>query len=307
MEVASGDRRASLDETKELVSNGKRAFVYLSYVPEDGAVAQKISEIFEQRGMDCWYAARDQKATLPWPDCVNEAIETSRFFVVVLTARAAESKTLIPEIKTAVHAGRALVVLSVGDHELSPSLENELIAAHWMTVGEKTKHEDIVELWRLLVEIETGAVIEEDGIIAAPPGLVDPHNASGILLHLHALVGKINGRTTYKLDERQRLLIGRGPAVDIDVSDSRVSRRHAGIAVKRDPVQGLCLKVVDLMSTNGTWIRYFREGDSEFSKFLENGEATINSGAVIRVGSTDIRITSAHVPSNLIHLSSAAS
>ena len=304
MEVASGERRDPLDETKEIVSaSGKRAFVYLSYVSEEHALAQKICQVFEERGMECWYAARDQKATLPWPDCVNEAIETSRFFVVLLTPRAAKSKTLIPEIKTALHAGRALVVLSIGDPDLSPGLENELIAAHWMTVADTTKHKDIVELWRLLVEIETGAVIEEDGIVEAPPGLVDPHSASGILVHLHALVGKINGRTTYKLNEREKLLIGRGPAVDIDVSDARVSRRHAGIAVKRDPIKGLCLKVTDLMSRNGTWIRYFREGDAEFSKFLENGETTINSGAIIRVGSTDIRITAAHVPSNLVHLS----
>ena len=304
MEVASGDKHDPLDQTKEFESSkASQAFVYFCYASKESGVVARIAQIFEERGMKCWFAERDQKPSLPWPDCVNEAIETCRFFVVLLTPQAAQSKSLLPEIKTAIAAGRTLVVLSIGDPDVQPQLEHELLAADWITISEQAKYKDIVELWRLLVEMETGAVIEDDGIVEAPPGLVDPQNASGMLVHLKALVGKISGRTTYKLDERERLLIGRGPAVDIDVSDPRVSRRHAGLTVKRDPVYGLCLKVVDLMSTNGTWIRYFREGDAEFSQFLENGEATINSGAIIRVGSTDIRITAAHVPSNLVHLS----
>lgn len=304
MEVASGEKRDPLDQTEEFES-GKiaQAFAYFCYAAEDQGIVSRIVQIFEERGMNCWFADRDQKPSLPWPDCVNEAIETCRFFVVLLTPRAAKSNSLLPEIKTAVRADRTLVVLSIGDPDVDPQLELELIAADWITIAEKAKHKDVVELWRLLVELETGAVIEDDGIIAAPTGLVDPQNASGMLVHLKALVGKISGRTTYKLNERESLLIGRGPAVDIDVGDVRVSRRHAGLTVKRDPGYGLCLKVVDLMSTNGTWIRYFRDGDPEFTKFLANGESTINSGAIVRVGSTDIRVTAAHVPSNLVHLS----
>ena len=304
MEVASGDKRDPLDQTKEFESSkASQAFAYFCYAGEERGIVARIAQIFEERGMSCWYADRDQKPTLPWPDCVNEAIETCRFFVVLLTPRAAQSDSLLPEIKTAIQAGRTLIVLSIGDPDIDPQLELELIGADWITISNKAKHQDVVELWRLLVEMETGAVIEDDGIVEAPPGLVDPQNASGMLIHLKALVGEISGRTTYKLEERERLLIGRGPAVDIDVNDSRVSRRHAGLTLKRDPVYGLCLKVVDLMSTNGTWIRYFREGDTDFSQFLENGEATINSGAIIRVGSTDIRITAAYVPSNLVHIS----
>ncbi|MEM7465907.1 MAG: TIR domain-containing protein [Pseudomonadota bacterium] len=305
MDVAGGDKLNPLDDTKEFVSAAaQRATVYLSHTPEQNKFAAKICEIFEERGMECWYAPRDQKPNDPWPDCVNEAIESCRFFVVLLTDKSAESKTLLPEIRSATHASRSLIVLNIGDPDIGPSLEHELIAAQWVNIKDKVKHDDIVEVWRLLVEIETGAIVEDDGIVAAPPGLVDPQDASGILIHLKALVGRINGRTTFKLSERERITIGRGPAVDIDVSDSRVSRRHAGITVKRDPTYGLCMKVVDLMSTNGTWIRYFREGDAEFSKFLENGETMINSGAIIRVGSTDIRVTSAHVPNNLVHLPS---
>lgn len=305
MEIASGDERDPLDETKEFVSTAaQRSSVYLCYKSEDREKAAKVCQLFEQRGMACWFAARDQKPSLPWPDCLDEAIESSRFFLLILTANSAQSPELIPELTKALQAERSIVVLSIGSVDIIPELENPLLNAHWFSVGEKASYQDIEKLWRLLVELETGAIIEEDGIVEMEPGLVNPVNASGILVHLNTLVGRITGKTTYKLAERERLLLGRGPAVDIDVEDSRVSRRHAGLAVKRDSVHGLYLSVVDLMSTNGTWIRYFRDGDSELSKFLENGEARVTSGAVIRLGSTDIRVTSVHVPSNLIHLSS---
>jgi len=305
MEIASGDKRDPLAETSEFVSAAAhRSSVYLCHTPGDGAKAAKVCQLFEQRGMACWLAARDQKPSLPWPDCIDEAIESSRFFLLLLSAEAACSTELIPEIAKALQAERSIVVLSIGKGEVIAELDKLLVNAHWFTVGEKASYEDIERLWKRLVEFETGAIADDDGIVQMNPGLVDPMSASGILVHLKTLVGTISGKTTYKLAERERLLIGRGPAVDIDVQDTRVSRRHAGLAVKRDPVYGLHLKVVDLMSTNGTWIRYFREGDSELSKFLENGEARIDNGAVIRIGSTDIRVTSAHVPSNLIHISS---
>jgi hypothetical protein len=308
MEIASGDKRDPLDETKEFVSAAaQRASVYLCYKSEDRGKAAKVCQLFEQRGMACWFAARDQKPSQPWPDCLDEAIESSRFFLLFLTPYAAKSPDLIPELTKALAAGRSIVVLSIGEDEIIPELEKPLLNAHWFKVGEKASYQDIENLWRLLVELETGAVVEDDGIVEIQPGLVNPVNASGILVHLSTIAGRITGKTTYRLGERERLLLGRGPAVDIDVEDTRVSRRHAGLAVKRDPVHGLYLSVVDLMSTNGTWVRYFRDGDSEFSKFVENGEARVTSGAVIRLGSTDIRVTSAHVPSNLIHLSSRTS
>lgn len=305
MEIASGSKRDPLDETKEFVSTAaQRSSVYLCYHAKDKSKAAKVCQLFEQRGMACWFAARDQKPSQPWPDCLDEAIESSRFFLVFLTPQSAASLDMMPELSKAQQADRSIIVLSIGEFEVLPELENALLNAHWFNVGSKASYQDVENLWRLLVELETGAVVEDDGIVEIQPGLVNPVNASGILIHLSALVGRITGKTTYKLGERERLLLGRGPAVDIDVEDTRVSRRHAGLSVKRDPVHGLYLSVMDLMSTNGTWVRYFRDGDSEFSKFIANGEARINSGAVIRLGSTDIRVTSAHVPSNLIHLSS---
>lgn len=308
MEIASGSKRDPLDETKEFVSTAaQRASVYLCYHSEDQGKAAKVCQLFEQRGMACWFAARDQKPSQPWPDCLDEAIESSRFFLLFLTPQSARSPDLVPELTKALDAERSIVVLSIGDVDVIPELEKPLLNAHWFNVGEKASYQDVENLWRLLVELETGAIVEDDGIVETQPGLVNPVNASGILVHLSTIVGSISGKTTYKLGERQRLLLGRGPAVDIDVDDSRVSRRHAGLSVKRDPVHGLYLSVMDLMSTNGTWVRYFRDGDAEFTKFIANGEARINSGAIIRLGSTDIRVTSTHVPSNLIHLSSHTS
>src|SRR5687767_9182958 len=56
---------------------------------------------------------------------------------------------------------------------------------------------------------------------------------------------------THRLDGSQptRTLIGTSPACEIRITDREVSRRHA--ALER---VGTTLKIVDLSSTNGTWV-----------------------------------------------------
>lgn len=48
---------------------------------------------------------------------------------------------------------------------------------------------------------------------------------------------------------KPRTLIGRGSAMDIQLRDSEVSRRHAAIEIR-----DLDVEIVDLQATNGTWV-----------------------------------------------------
>ncbi|RIV36635.1 FHA domain-containing protein [Micromonospora radicis] len=72
----------------------------------------------------------------------------------------------------------------------------------------------------------------------------------------------------------QPLVIGRDPAVDIVVHDPHLSRRHAEIWLAGEGVS-----VVDLGSTNGTWVNELRT----------TGVARLTDGDVIRIGQTELR------------------
>jgi two-component system, NtrC family, response regulator HydG len=83
--------------------------------------------------------------------------------------------------------------------------------------------------------------------------------------------GLEKGRS-YRLDGSvpTRVLIGTSPACEIRVTDREVSRRHAGLERV-----GPALKVLDLSSTNGTWV--------DRVKVIE---AELQGGEYLRVGST---------------------
>lgn len=94
----------------------------------------------------------------------------------------------------------------------------------------------------------------------APPG------------YLHILAGEYAGR---REPLSGTLSIGRAPENDIVLSDPRVSRHHA--AIGRD---GDGFFLVDRGSSNGTWVSGRRI----------NGRAGLAPGAVITIGSNQIRL-----------------
>ncbi|MBS2013427.1 MAG: sigma 54-interacting transcriptional regulator [Deltaproteobacteria bacterium] len=96
-----------------------------------------------------------------------------------------------------------------------------------------------------------------------------------IVFTLTVTEGAERGRT-FRLDASvpTRTLIGTSPACEIRVTDREVSRRHA--ALER---VGTALKVVDLGSTNGTWIDR-----------VKVFEAELQGGELLRVGATVFQV-----------------
>jgi len=71
-----------------------------------------------------------------------------------------------------------------------------------------------------------------------------------------------------------RALVGTSPACALRLTDREVSRRHAAV-----DVQGHALRLVDLESTNGTWIQGVRVRD-----------ALLAGGEVVTLGATTLRV-----------------
>lgn len=75
-------------------------------------------------------------------------------------------------------------------------------------------------------------------------------------------------------DLPSRLLVGKGPACDVQLKDPEASRRHAAL-----DVVGLRLSLTDLDSTNGTFVNG-----------LAVGRAYLTGGEQITIGSTVLRV-----------------
>jgi len=274
--------------------SAQRASVYLCYAPADQQAASIIAEKFESRGTPVWFTERDMTADMAWPQCVVEAIGNSKFFVLLLSEETLNTEDIIPEIKEARAAGRSILVLRSVDLTLNEELDRLLSAAHELRIEAVPTDVDIDAAWNRLVEIESNSTWDNDE--SAPFEDIDGAQTEGFIVQLECLRGSMSGTLSSHLGHGDRLIFGRGTDVDIRVEDHRASRHHAGMLVERDPKFGLELYLMDLMSRNGTWVRYRREGDPDISKFLEHTQVRIVSGAIVRIGSTDFRVNVARVP-----------
>jgi DNA-binding NtrC family response regulator len=101
-----------------------------------------------------------------------------------------------------------------------------------------------------------------------------PEHASKNLAFRLRVTEPVEASRTVVLDESRRLLIGQSPVCEVRLADREASRRHAAISV-----EGSRARIVDLGSTNGTWL----DGVPVRDAFLEPGH-------VVRVGATELRL-----------------
>jgi pSer/pThr/pTyr-binding forkhead associated (FHA) protein len=284
--------------TEFLTRSAQRASVYICCARSDELAAKQFCDEFESRGTPCWLSARDVTQKSAWPQCIVEAIDNCTFFVLLLTQQGQNSTEIIPEVSEAVARGRTILVMQSFEQLLNPRLEQLLIESHLVTVNENLSASDIDATWSKIVEIEAAQTQAEVATAAQSNKPLVRGSTKSFLLQLDCLKGKIRGKTSYQLAPGDKLVFGRSDEADIFVDDARASRRHAGLLLDRDPKYGLELQLIDLMSRNGTWVRYRREGDADISKFLEHAQTRVEDGAIIRIGSTDIRLTALPIPAN---------
>ncbi len=74
---------------------------------------------------------------------------------------------------------------------------------------------------------------------------------------------------------KPRVFLGRGSAMDVQIKDSEVSRKHAMLEVRGDRVM-----LVDLGATNGTWVGGERAVESEITN---QGEFTLGSTTLMLI------------------------
>ena len=288
------------DVTREFISVAAgRASAFISYDPSDEIEARSLCQIIERRGLPCWFSARDVKPDMAWPQCVLEAIETCPVLVVLLTDAAIKAGHVVNEIEQAREHDHRVLVLNAAQERAGAELEFLLSTERWLDVELPMTAANHEAAWQALADVEMALFNE---IFEASSGLADTVPGEALLLRLDATLDAFKGKRMYQLTAGSRLLLGRSKHAELLLSDARSSRRHAALEARRNDKDTLELHLVDLDSTNGTWLRFNRDGDNDMSRLLKNTDARVVDGSVIRIGSTDIYVQLVPVPSTVAQI-----
>jgi TIR domain len=121
------------EETPQQTNFGHDVFV--SYAPQDAAVANSLVENLEQHGIKCWIAPRD---AAPGPNCANRivgAVNESKVLVLVLSEHVAAAPHVGREIERAASKRRRIIVLRTDAASLTRSFEYFLSESQWIDIA----------------------------------------------------------------------------------------------------------------------------------------------------------------------------
>jgi hypothetical protein len=106
--------------------------VFISYSSKDAPVANAICDHIEAAGICCWMAPRSIQPSANYPAAIEEAIETARIVLLILTPYSNDSVQVQREIERAVHHKCAIVPMIVRQCELSKTMNYLLAGVHWL-------------------------------------------------------------------------------------------------------------------------------------------------------------------------------
>lgn len=106
--------------------------VFVSYSNKDKNVANAIVAELEQEGIRCWIAPRDINPGRSWGEAINEAIEGSRFMVIVLSANSNQSRQVVREVERAVANNVIIIPFRIEDIDPTGAMAYFLSTEHWL-------------------------------------------------------------------------------------------------------------------------------------------------------------------------------
>jgi len=119
--------------------------VFISYSDKDKAVANKVLEGLESRGIDCWIAWRDAGYG-PFAASIMRAIESSNVMVVILSGNANHSKYVAKEVQNAVDNDVVIIPFRVENIDPIGAIAFLLKAENWVEALEPPIEEHVEKL-----------------------------------------------------------------------------------------------------------------------------------------------------------------
>ncbi len=106
--------------------------VFISYSQHDKAVADTVCHRMEAAGIRCWIAPRDIAHGKTWDDAVVDGITAASLLVVIFSAAANASRSVLDEVATALDAGVTVIPFRIEDIRPTGALRLHLGRVHWL-------------------------------------------------------------------------------------------------------------------------------------------------------------------------------
>lgn len=105
--------------------------VFISYSQADKQAADRICEILEQGGVDCWIAPRNIPAGTTWANSIVRGIERSRAMVLVCSENANQSRQMSRELQLADDHKLPIIPIRLSSAEPSGDFRYFLDNTQW--------------------------------------------------------------------------------------------------------------------------------------------------------------------------------
>lgn len=142
--------------------------VFVSYSNKDKNVANAIVAELEQEGIRCWIAPRDINPGRSWGEAINEAIEGSRFMVIVLSANSNQSRQVVREVERAVANNVIIIPFRIEDIDPTGAMAYFLSTEHWLDALTPPLEKHISKLThaiKVFQGVEKGDAVEDERVL----------------------------------------------------------------------------------------------------------------------------------------------
>lgn len=108
------------------------ADVFISHSSIDKAIADKLCEELEARGLKCWIAPRDIAAGSEWAAAISDAISETKVMLLIYSHHSSQSTQVPKEINLAESWGKVVIPYKIDDASLAGVFAYFLAGSHWI-------------------------------------------------------------------------------------------------------------------------------------------------------------------------------
>lgn len=106
--------------------------VFISYTSQDKETADRICAALEKENVSCWIAPRDIPPGHVWATAIEEGLDRSKTFVLVLSANSKNARNISREVELADQRGLPMITFRIEDVQTPPGLTYFLSNIQWL-------------------------------------------------------------------------------------------------------------------------------------------------------------------------------
>lgn len=149
--------------------SSRPALVFISHEKTDTGIAREIRVHLEADGFKCWLAPDDIRGPTPWPQQVEDAIDSCDVMVIVVSDSASDSPHVSREVDLAVEKAKPLLPVRIADVVPTGSLNYLLRLAQWIDLFPGSIADHAPTLQGMV-----GSMVSEEDLVVAPLAVEPP-------------------------------------------------------------------------------------------------------------------------------------